>query len=393
MTIRIAYQILFGVWGILLIGAAWADPPASAANYNYVIGTQTIGPKYRFTKETALVETAQATLDMGSNILKISLSRDYGNGSYPGVEKNAAIHSLRDLARDEPSFRRVLDMPFHHYLLWTYSFSAGWWDHGFASKDAEAEYREIYDFTRYLLTTYNGTGKKFLLGHWEGDWYLHPGYDPKHDPDPQAVQGMIDWLNTRQRAIEDAKRDTRHTHVEVYQYTEVNLVQKAMQGGHALTNDVLPKTTVDYVSYSSYDSLLGEGAALRSSLQKALTYIETKLPPKSGVPGKRVFIGEYGFPAQGFAPEKQTARSRDVIQAGLEWGCPYILYWEMYNNEVKEGRQVGFWLIDDQGQKQPVYHFMHDFLDKAKTYSADFLKKHKRFPTDAEYRKQVLKFL
>lgn len=381
------------MWWMLTAMAAFGEPPASAAGTNYVVGTQTIGPSYRFTQQTALVETAQATLDMGSDILKIKLSRDYGKSDYPGVVPNPAIHSLRDLARDEPSFRRVLHMPFHHYLLWTYSFSAGWWEHGFAPKDSEAEYREIYDFTRYLLTTYNRSGKRFLLGHWEGDWYLHPGYDPKRDPDPQAVQGMVDWLNTRQRAIEDAKRDTKHTNVEVYQYTEVNLVQKAMHGGHTLTNDVLPKTTVDYVSYSSYDSLVGEGAALRSSLQKALDYIETKLPPKASVPGKRVFIGEYGFPAQSVGAQKQADRSHDVMQSGLEWGCPYILYWEMYNNEVQDGQQRGFWLIDDKGQKQPVYHLLHDFLAKAKAYTTDFEKAHKRLPTDAEYRQQALHFL
>ena len=378
---------------MLIAIAACGDPPASVRDYNYSVGTQTIGPKYRFTQQTALVETAQATLDMGSNILKISLSRDYGNGTYPGVEKKEAIRTLRDLARDEPSFRRALDMPFRHYLLWTYSFSAGWWEHGFAPKDAEAEYREIYDFTRYLLSAYNASGKTFLLGHWEGDWYLHPGYDPKHDPDPKAVQGMIDWLNTRQRAIEAAKRDTKHTNVEVYQYTEVNLVQKAILGGHTLTNDVLPKTTVDYVSYSSYDSLIGEGAALRSSLQKALDYIETKLPPKMGLSGRRVFIGEYGFPAQSVSAETQAARSRDVIQAGLEWGCPYILYWEMYNNEVKDGRQQGFWLIDDKGRKQPAYHLMQDFLNRARAYTKDFHKAHKRLPNSAEYRKEALHLL
>jgi len=382
-----------GWWGMLTAVAAFGEPPARAASVNYVVGTQTIGPAYRFTQQTALVETAQATLDLGSDILKIKLSRDYGKRDYPGVVANPAIHSLRDLARDEPSFRRVLDMPFHHYLLWTYSFSAGWWEHGFSPKDSEAEYREIYDFTRYLLTTYNASGKKFLLGHWEGDWYLHPGYDPKRDPDSRAVQGMIDWLNTRQRAIEDAKRDTKHKNVEVWQYTEVNLVQKAMQGGHTLTNDVLPKTTVDYVSYSSYDSLQGEGPTLRTNLQKALNYIETKLPPKSGLAGKRVFIGEYGFPAQGVGAEMQAARSRDVIQAGLEWGCPYILYWEMYNNEVKDGQQVGFWLIDDKGQKQPVYHLMHDFLDRAKTYTINFKKTHKRLPNDGEFQRQALRFL
>ncbi|MCW3052763.1 MAG: hypothetical protein JWN14_1933, partial [Chthonomonadales bacterium] len=130
MAIRITYQVLFGILGILLAGAALGDPPASKSGVNYVVGTQTIGPTYRFTQQTALVETAQATLDLGSDILKIKLSRDYGKSDYPGVVPIPAIQSLRDLARDEPSFRRVLDMPFHHYLLWTYSFSAGWWEHG-----------------------------------------------------------------------------------------------------------------------------------------------------------------------------------------------------------------------------------------------------------------------
>ncbi len=47
--------------------------------------------------------------------------------------------------------------------------------------------------------------------------------------------------------------------------------------------------------------------------------------------------------------------ARHVMRAGLKWGCPFVLYWEMYNNEVTpDGRQRGFWLIDDHGIKQPV---------------------------------------
>ena len=65
----------------------------------------------------------------------------------------------------------------------------------------------------------------------------------------------------------------------------------------------------------------------------------------------------------------------------------------MYNNEVKDGKQVGFWLIDDKGAKQPVYHLLHDFLAQAKTYTADFQKSHNRPPTEAEYRQKALSLL
>jgi len=44
---------------------------------NYVLGTQTIGVKYKFTEQTTLVETAQRIQQMGSTILKFSMTRRY----------------------------------------------------------------------------------------------------------------------------------------------------------------------------------------------------------------------------------------------------------------------------------------------------------------------------
>jgi hypothetical protein len=61
---------------------------------------------------------------------------------------------------------------------------------------------------------------------------------------------------------------------------------------------VLPHIKTDYVSWSSYDTTrrAGElgGEAGRKMVHDALDYIESKLPP-SDIPGKRVFVGEYGY--------------------------------------------------------------------------------------------------
>jgi len=57
------------------------------------------------------------------------------------------------------------------------------------------------------------SGKTFYLGHWEGDGYLAPWTT---NPPPAAIQGMIDWLNNRQQAIDDAKRDTAFQDVNVF---------------------------------------------------------------------------------------------------------------------------------------------------------------------------------
>ncbi len=374
-------------WAAVCGGTPFAARAAAQAaqldSFDYVLGTQTIGASYQFTRQTRLVETAQAILDMGSNVLKFRMAREEGvkNGNTP--TRSPAIGSLTDLARDEPSHRRVLEMPFAYYVIWTYPFAKGNWHKGFAPADQAAEYRELHDFACYLLKTYNHSGKTFLLGHWEGDWSLRGTGNTADEArvTPAALQGMIDWLNVRQRAIDDAKRDTPHAGVGVYQYTEVNLVRLAMQGRKTVCNDVLPKTAVDFVSYSSYDTQSDP-----EGLRAALDYIAARLPPKAGLTGRRVFIGEYGYAADRFPPARQDEMSRRTIRAALAWGCPLILYWEMYNNEIdKQGRQRGFWLIDDKGVKQPIHRTHERFYAWARQYVAEFSRRAGRKPSADEF--------
>jgi len=77
----------------------------------------------------------------------------------------------------------------------------------------------------------------------------------------------------------------------------------------------------------------------------------------------------------------------DVIDWGLDWGCPFILYWQLYCNEVDDrtGRHRGFWLIDDQGDKQPTWHLHRDFLRQANAWVDDYRSRHGRLPRQAEY--------
>jgi hypothetical protein len=400
--------------------ASRPEPLSDIEKFNYVIGTQTVGATYQFTQESVLVETARAILDMGSNVLKTTMGRGYqrimlkpskaaypetmqyllNQGSdakdtlrtqFPGAAvdappMNGQIQNLTDLARLEPSYRRVFEMPFAYYLIWTYSFTPGWWNHGFSPENQEKEYQEIRSLVSHLLRTYSDTGKTFFLGHWEGDWHLRP--DLKVDSDkaltPAAIQGMIDWLNVRQRAVDDARRETPHRQVQVFHYTEVNHVTVvSMAGRPSVCNSVLPRTHVDYVSYSTYDSL----GDIPNHLPKALDYIESKLPPKPEIAGKRVFIGEYGFPARKVPEQERDRRSRQVMQLGLEWGCLFVLCWQMYNNEFSEGKENGYWLIDDKRDRQPLWHTHHEFYERSRAYLLRFRHDEGRLPTTDEFRR------
>jgi hypothetical protein len=65
----------------------------------------------------------------------------------------------------------------------------------------------------------------------------------------------------------------------------------------------------------------------------------------------------------------------------------------MYNNEFKAGKENGYWLIDDKGVKQPLWHTHHRFYREARRYVADFQQKEGRPPPAEEYRKYAVALL
>jgi hypothetical protein len=383
-------------------------------HFSYAIGTQTFRPTYSFSGESRLVETARAILEMGSHVIKLGIHKTRQNNrevlDFYNLPQPERYQSLTQVLRYEPSYRAVLEMPFEDYLIWVYPFSTtgigtdSYWHKGITDEQCEYEYQEMFDLTRYLLTAYSGTDKVFYLGHWEGDWSLLGHTNPAHSPEPAHSQGMIEWLNVRQKAVDDARQATPHHDVSVFNYAEVNRVSKEMREGRpCMTNAVLPHVNVDYVSYSSYDSCYDPETnaslapiQLRDTLYESLDQIERHLQPKPEIRGKRVFIGEYGFPLDVVkTPQAQAACSIAVMRAALDWGCPFILYWQMYDNEAKEGGvdARGFWLIDNKGVKQPVYTVHQQFLTRARQYVQAYQEANGYLPSREEYARVAVDWL
>lgn len=90
-------------------------------------------------------------------------------------------------------------------------------------------------------------------------------------------------------------------------------------------------------------------------------------------------------------PQQQNDRSLEVIRVGLEWGCPFILDWQLFNNELDaDGTHRGFWMIDDKGVKQPIHETHRRYYAWVKDHIADFSQRHNRRPTDSEFRAAAL---
>lgn len=355
--------------------------------FNFILGTQAIGGRYQFTDKPALIEAAEAVREMGATAMKFALRFD---------QKNSGMSAAELVSRD-PVYREVLAMPFTDFLMWVDARAEGAWARGLSEAQLAAEYRHVHDLAAHLLKTYSGTGKTFFLGHWEGDNMLRGTIAPKGDAkmaDAVRVRGFTDWLATRQRAVDDAKRDTPHRDVQVWHYTEVNHPTISLREGRpSLANKVLPFVAVDFVSYSAYDAQ--DDPQL---LRETLDYLERQLAPKPGIQGKRVFIGEYGFPLRKDGrvrntAAQQNARSLAVIRAALEWGCPFVLYWQLYNNELDaDGAHRGFWMIDDRGARQPIYETHRRYYDWARQHVRAFRERTGTPPTDAEFRRAALEY-
>jgi hypothetical protein len=361
-------------------GATLSDPEVD--KYNVRIGTQTFAGLYQFTTNTLLVETAQAIQGMGSDTIKLYLGIDYPKQYHVSLPAN--ITNLMTLARDYPSVHQVFDMPFRHIIAWAYPFANvdAPFGNGYSATEATNDYREMYDLTVYLLTNYNNSGKTFYLGHWEGDGYFAPWTT---NPSPTAIQGMINWQNHRQKAVDDAKAATISSNVSVFYYGEANRVRDAMLNGgtnnQRVINFVIPYVTnLDYLSYSSYDAM--DLAA--SDLYATLDYMESKLPTNkvSAIPGQRIWIGEYGW--GGFDSAQQEPLTRAYIQRLLNYGAkdlPYILFWEIYNNETNKN----FWLIDSNNVKVASYYLHQRFINNARLLTARFKETNGRVPNDSEF--------
>ncbi len=363
------------------VATTLSDPAVDS--YNVRIGTQTFAGLYQFTTNTLLVETAQAINALGSDIIKMYLGTDFPRQYHLTLTPN--ITNLITLARDQPSCRRTLDMPFRRLIAWAYPFGNpdAPFHNGYNPTEGAADYREMYDLTRYLLTNYNKSGKIFYLGHWEGDGYFIPWTT---NPSPTAIQGMIDWQNNRQKAVDDAKRATTYSNVNVYYYAEANRVRDAMLNGSTnnqrMINQVVPYlTNLDFLSYSSYDAMnLGT-----TDLYATLDYMESMLPTnKAGsIKGERLWIGEYGWGGS-LLPDQQEPVTRAYLQRLLNYGrqaLPHILFWEIYNNEPNKA----FCLIDSNNVKSATYYLHARFINGARLAIARFKERSGRLPTDSEF--------
>jgi len=351
-------------WVLIPTDVKAADHAAPRRDLRDVIGVTHVAGKYHLTDKDFLNEGADRVLALGSRVIKLYLMVP-PERNYPFNSQWPMVRTLVDLART-PYYRSMFEKPFTTYILTTYSIGHPdhYWKSGITDKQARDEEEQFYRLARYLLTTYRGSNKRFVLQHWEGDWAIRGGYDPKIDPSPKAISGMIRWLGARQKGVERARSEIRPRDVQVFHAAEVNLVKIALRDSRpTVTNKVLPHTRVDLVSYSAWDTQ-GDPALLRS----ALDFIARHTPDRGPFGNRNVYLGEFGLPENNHSREKVRRTIRGAAKTAVDWGCPWVVYWQVYCNEarrqpVRSNDDVrGFWLIRPDGSKTWAWKELYALL-------------------------------
>jgi hypothetical protein len=348
-------------------------------NQNFFAGSQAIvGPSwdsYRISPYAGhdysepgydmLTELREGVALAGMNQFKFKLSPSSCESYHMQCAGKDQGFTLDKLAKEPEMADTFADPRFKWYHIWMYSFNMP--KHLDANVDytdelLAAEYQETYDWAVHMLVTYEGTGKTFFVGNWEGDWELmwasgcktSLGYNFKCVPSNENIDKYIRWSQTRKRAIDDAKAAVDATGVTIFHYIEFNLGDQnfdnhptdASKPRPTILNSVVPYVNPDYVSYSSYQStnryVNHEGKwfdqeATDKIFWDVLDYAESMLSQTEtdfsvmGDLTKRIFVGEFG---PGIATESTLARSTaaQVFRASLQWGCPFVLQWQTYDN-------------------------------------------------------------
>lgn len=374
-----------------------ADTSFTADPYNFILGTNTIGGKYQFTADSKLVEQAKQVQAMGSNILKISMGRNAPE--IYGLTIRGTPSTTLELFSSCPDYKKVLDMPFTYIFIWVHTITGINWKTGINEMQEKLLYDEMFEFASYLLKTYAQSGKTFLIGNWEGDWLLQAANN-RNNPIPQEhITNMTKWFRIRQQAIDDAKKITPPKNVSLYHYIEVNLVKKGINGEDCVAKSILPAVNPDLVSYSSYESIKNRTyPEKRKQLDTVFHFLEKQLTPKEAIPfSRRVFIGEYGYQANSLRPEtfsRQYQETKEIMKISLELEIPFALHWQMYNNEYDSaGVSKNMYLINEQGEKTPLYYLHKRFYAAMRDYLAEYRRTRNTDPAFRDFRQKALEVL
>ena len=327
----------------------------------------------------SLSQGMDAIASVGGHIARLAISPrmdiDYNMGSVciPGF-------TLADAIQD-PDVKNAIDNPAISVFILTAYDGVTFGDcisHKYlvpafyTAANQAAIVQEYSDLTLYLYQTYQHTNKRFIISNWESDNDIYCGQAGHYATDTafrsfcnntylltygntspaDSLLGMKLWFQAREQGIEDGRNRALALGIggmRVYFAPEVSITRCLHDAGlQSVLYDVVPNVKFDYVSYSAYESM---------SMPDPRTALLQDLETIQDVAGSSaVLIGEMMISSHGVdTNDPQTLRQ--VMDAALAWGVPYLIYWNLYAPS-----NIACGLFDTSGQITAIGKFFEEYL-------------------------------
>ena len=221
----------------------------------------------------------------------------------------------------------------------------------------QVEYDDVYALADHLLKTYDGMGKTFIIQTWESDaWLMVDGKMADY-----RLRNYRDYINNRQKAVEDARKANPDSDVKLYNCMELSWVEQAES--LSLLETVIPQTNCDLYAYSCWETCIVGG---RGNYADALDKFADRVHPTEALGERNFYIGEYGIPETEYGAEQFFAYNTNNCKAIINAGYRYANYWQLFCNEGESSNDIskhrGFWLIRADGTKTGLYNLFKMLL-------------------------------
>lgn len=282
---------------------------------------------------------AEKVAEIGSRTIRVSLGAADSYDVNPKITPDVLY--LQRIAASPAYDALFRDPRFRTYLL-TVSTSTG------SQNPFKAVRNQIANLGEYLLGEPAYAGKTFILLNWEGDNAI--GEQPPGSP---QWDNLIRRTEARAEGVRDARARQPRSSARLYSGLEFNFVERdGVQCGEGtvrcVIDTVAPRVSVDYYSYSAWQSLdvgrqlHGETPAemLQDDLEFALHKVRQRRPE---VEEENFLVGEIGF-ARSIYSECVAARHlEDLVrsfQSRRAFRASYIIYWQALDNGWRGGRRT-----------------------------------------------------
>ena len=346
-----------------------------------------------------LTSARRYATDAGARVFRLYLGSRFDYKHHPGSSGNFADDGLIGggvpvgenrltpagiLAL--PRYRAVLEDPkLDTVILTTYAsadYGAGPADldllRPWGAKEEEAERREIGELCDFLYSQFGDSPKTVVIANSEADEKMLEIMNYTSSPEI-AIANLRAWTRARHETIEQARAAHPHARLRVLHGLEISLVnlaiaasgeqfRKSPHGRWNTLRDVVPNVQFDLLLYSAYESINSpyetwntdaDPADAGVRLRRDLDRIQDRGRAALSGTGKKLFgdhfvaVGEMGFARERFEQLPTgglLARLTAAMGAAVQWGCPYIVLWQVFDAPKAGGEAWGFGMIDGRGR-------------------------------------------